>query len=461
MRNLLIVLLWSLGVTGAAAQKSGKNFDLIGIPMVVEKKSAAPVFRATIKGKPVRVEKIDAPETVPLRIVVIDLRETSGNGRIAGKLPPELQALNLQKLRAQAGLIRIGQPPTGEQRLPAGWKLYTSLDFETAFRQAGSLFAAGRESERQALLVIKDLSPQSKLFDAALLKAADETAAGRLLRVLPDGSAGEAGQSGKTTLKTQIKKWLDSLSSFYVIRLAADMVPAIGGRIDAEALIGNKIVGRGSRQINPSPPPPFDEVETAFADFPRLLNFERMEKYPGLPEAELEYFKAHYAPPIEGVVIDSDPFGNGRLRKLSDRVFLLHAVQKQCAVVLLESRLPTVFTWKLTFVSLTSKDLEILSDEEITALVAHEVGHLYVADDLAKARVSGDERLARINELKCDLIALETLRRLGISEANLPSAIEKLIAARSAMNIKSLDAGSPVLEDRRRIARKYMENLKK
>ena len=379
MRKLLLLLLLSLCVVVAAAQKNDQNLDLVGIPIIVKKKSADPTFRAIIAGKPVMIERIDAPETVPLRIAVIDLRDVDATGRIKEELPSVLRSLNLHKLRAQAELIRIGQSPTKENQFPGGWSLYASPDFETALRQAKSFFAAGRQNERQSLLIIKN-SSQAERFDDGQLNAAMSFAAGRLLTVLPVAPPNSSGEYNKTTLNAQIRKWRDSLSLFFVIRVAAGTVPIAGGRVNVEAVSKNKVVGRGSTQINSSLPAS-DEVETAFADFQRLVNFEKLEKYPGLPEAELEFFKSHYAPPVEGVVIDSDPVGNERLKKLSDRVFLLHGVQEQCAVVLLDSRLPTVFTWKMTFVSLTAKDLETLNDEEITALIAHEIGHLYFAAD--------------------------------------------------------------------------------
>ena len=198
-----------------------------------------------------------------------------------------------------------------------------------------------------------------------------------------------------------------------------------------------------------------DEVEAAFAAFASIKNFEKIEKYPALSEADFRFYKTHYAPPIKGVIIDTDPQRAERMKTISDPLFRLHGLAGRCAVVVLSSDLPTVFTWKMTFVSVTTRDLELLGDEELTALVAHEIGHLYFAADLLKARDSGDDRLARVTELKCDLVALETLRRLDIKLEFLSSAIEKLVRARASMNIKSLDGGSPSPADRRRIVKIY------
>ncbi len=205
------------------------------------------------------------------------------------------------------------------------------------------------------------------------------------------------------------------------------------------------------------PPPGESEVEAAFAAYPLIADFERLPKYSGLSAKDFAFYQNHYAPPIQGVVIETDPALTKRLAQIGKTVFRLHRVEKQCAVVLLRSRLPTVFTWKLSFVSLTTRDLELFTDEELTALIAHEIGHLYFADDLQRARETKDDRLARVTELKCDLLAFETLRRLKIDPAVLVGAVEKLLEARARLNIVSASKDSPTVEDRRHLAVRYTE----
>ena len=203
-----------------------------------------------------------------------------------------------------------------------------------------------------------------------------------------------------------------------------------------------------------------DEVEAAFADYSRISDYEKLPLSPALSAADFRFYRAHYAPPIEGVVIADDPTRTARLEKIGASVFRQHKVEERCAVVLLASRLPTVFTWKLSFISFTTRDLELFDDDELAALIAHEIGHLYFADDLSRARDAGDDRAARIAELQCDLIALETLRRLRIKPSVLADALDKLVAARDALNIKNLAAGSPSLADRRRLINRWEQKTK-
>jgi len=58
--------------------------------------------------------------------------------------------------------------------------------------------------------------------------------------------------------------------------------------------------------------------------------------------------------------------------------------------------------------------LPLLNREEFAALVAHEIGHEYVWADYWRAERRHDHARIRELELRCDGIAIVTLRRLGL-----------------------------------------------
>ena len=58
--------------------------------------------------------------------------------------------------------------------------------------------------------------------------------------------------------------------------------------------------------------------------------------------------------------------------------------------------------------------LPLLEKEEFAALVAHEIGHEYVWTDYRRAVQRHDQARIRELELRCDGIAVLTLRRLGL-----------------------------------------------
>jgi hypothetical protein len=77
---------------------------------------------------------------------------------------------------------------------------------------------------------------------------------------------------------------------------------------------------------------------------------------------------------------------------------------------------------------LSKPALDLLTAEELQALAAHEVGHEYVWDQYASAKIRGDTQRRRDLELVCDAIAVATLARLGIPPDRLRSAIEKVFS---------------------------------
>jgi hypothetical protein len=70
--------------------------------------------------------------------------------------------------------------------------------------------------------------------------------------------------------------------------------------------------------------------------------------------------------------------------------------------------------------------LSLVKNEEFAALVAHEIGHEFVWTDYQLAVERRDHARIRELELRCDGIAVLTLRRLGVDAERLVSAVEKL-----------------------------------
>jgi hypothetical protein len=78
-------------------------------------------------------------------------------------------------------------------------------------------------------------------------------------------------------------------------------------------------------------------------------------------------------------------------------------------------------------VLLASRDaLALVSAEQFSALVAHELAHEYVWEEYWRAMQSREHSRMQELELQCDGIAVLTLRRLGIDPEHLVSAVETI-----------------------------------
>ena len=79
-----------------------------------------------------------------------------------------------------------------------------------------------------------------------------------------------------------------------------------------------------------------------------------------------------------------------------------------------------------TVIVISREALDRLEPDELQAMVAHEVGHLYFSDEYdAALRRHGNSQLQEL-ELRCDGISVVTLHRLGVSPDRLESAVTRL-----------------------------------
>lgn len=95
--------------------------------------------------------------------------------------------------------------------------------------------------------------------------------------------------------------------------------------------------------------------------------------------------------------------------------------------------------------------------DEISALVAHEVGHLYLAKDLLQAGKENNLRMIRVVELKSDAVSLVTLKAIGLDPEVLISAIGKLKQAREKNGYEISREKNPSFNDRRALLDKYLK----
>jgi len=79
-----------------------------------------------------------------------------------------------------------------------------------------------------------------------------------------------------------------------------------------------------------------------------------------------------------------------------------------------------------TVLLISREALALLDEQEVTAIVAHEVGHDYVWDAYEAARQRKDAAALQEFDLHCDALAVITLDRLGVSPERLVSAVSKL-----------------------------------
>jgi len=75
---------------------------------------------------------------------------------------------------------------------------------------------------------------------------------------------------------------------------------------------------------------------------------------------------------------------------------------------------------------ISEEALDLLTAEELQAIIAHELGHEYFWDEYQLSDQNKDYQKLQELELRCDGIAIITLSQLGLNPTNLISAIARL-----------------------------------
>ena len=78
-----------------------------------------------------------------------------------------------------------------------------------------------------------------------------------------------------------------------------------------------------------------------------------------------------------------------------------------------------------------------LTEAELTGIIAHELGHTYFMDEIVAAQRAQDARAMRVVELKCDAVAMLTLKLLGHAPDHYFSGLQKIKRTTDEMGLSS------------------------
>lgn len=102
-----------------------------------------------------------------------------------------------------------------------------------------------------------------------------------------------------------------------------------------------------------------------------------------------------------------------RVEPVFQQVLQLHERSGKVELFLFHHQLPLAQLWRGGVLMISDCLAEALYEGELAGLLAHELGHSYFEDEMAAAQRSHDTRTMRLTELKCDGVALVTLKLLG------------------------------------------------
>lgn len=103
----------------------------------------------------------------------------------------------------------------------------------------------------------------------------------------------------------------------------------------------------------------------------------------------------------------------GRVETIFRQTLELHGRSGKLDLFLFQDDVPSAMLWRGCVLVLSDGLADPLYDGELAGIIAHELGHSYFEDEMAAAQRAKDARAMRVVELKCDAVAILSLKLLN------------------------------------------------
>jgi len=157
--------------------------------------------------------------------------------------------------------------------------------------------------------------------------------------------------------------------------------------------------------------------------------------------------------PTEGEITELDAKGRLKLEAVNR---LLQATERDSwyEVKVTDVEYARIVVFARAVILISKSALRLLDEQDLQALVAHEIGHEYFASEYEDALKARDHRRLKDLELLCDAFAIVTLRRLGMNPARLVAGISKITRYNQRRFASRIDdTNYPSVAERRSFAR--------
>lgn len=150
-----------------------------------------------------------------------------------------------------------------------------------------------------------------------------------------------------------------------------------------------------------------------------------------------------------------------RVEAIFNHVLQLHGRSGKLVLFLYRNELPSAMLWRGCVVAVSDGLAEPLYDDELAGAFAHELGHSYFEDEMAEGRRAQNAFAMRVIELKCDGVAILSLKLLGRNPADYVRGLRRLqlITKRKGLSDVVLQS-HPTLVARIKFSQRFIESLK-
>ncbi len=137
-----------------------------------------------------------------------------------------------------------------------------------------------------------------------------------------------------------------------------------------------------------------------------------------------------------------------------------HGRSGKLDLFLFQDDVPSATLWRGCVLVLSDGLADPLYDGELAGIFAHELGHSYFEDEMAAAQRAKDARAMRVVELKCDAVAILSLKLLNYDPAHYLRGLQRI---QVIIKRKSLSSGifqsHPELVARAQFSQRFIKSL--
>ena len=151
----------------------------------------------------------------------------------------------------------------------------------------------------------------------------------------------------------------------------------------------------------------------------------------------------------------------GRVEAIFNQVIRLHGRSGKLVLFLYRNDLPSAMLWRGCVVAVSDGLAEPLYDDELAGVLSHELSHSYFEDEMAEERRAQNAFAMRVIELKCDGVAILSLKLSGRNPAGYVRGLRRLrlITKRKGLS-EVIFQSHPTLVVRMKFSQRLIESLK-
>jgi len=148
-----------------------------------------------------------------------------------------------------------------------------------------------------------------------------------------------------------------------------------------------------------------------------------------------------------------------RVERIIKPVIEFHNRSNRIELFLHHDDFPSASVWMGCVLFISDALANTLRDDELAGIVAHEMAHAYFMVEIRKARKNSDQLAMRVIELKCDAVAMLTLKLLGHDPADYLRALCRMndITKRNGYTIDFWS--HPSIGERSQFAQRFIKLL--